>query len=81
MARTDRRSKAPGSRGWLERRRHAVFEPPSTADEERLASERVLNDDSLQSGDIVSTDKGLFIFKGRSDQERSFSDFVPLPPR
>jgi hypothetical protein len=65
----------------LEHRGHPGFDPPSIADEERMASERVLNDDSLQQGDIVSTNKGLFVFKGQSDQERSESDFVALPPR
>jgi hypothetical protein len=55
--------------------------PPSREEEERQASERVLNDDSLQPGDIVSTSKGLFVFKGRPDRERSDGDFVALPPR
>ena len=65
----------------LEHRGRPVFDPPSIADEERMASELVLNDDSLQLGDIVSTNKGLFVFKGQSDQERRESDFVALPPR
>jgi hypothetical protein len=65
----------------LERRGRPTFENPSIADEERMASERVLNDDSLQRGDIVSTNKGLFVYKGQSDQERRESDFVALPPR
>jgi len=38
----------------------------------------VLTDDSLQRGDIVSTDRGLFIFKGQPDRERRSDDFVPL---
>jgi hypothetical protein len=33
---------------------------------EKIATERVLGDDTLQPGDIVSTDKGLFLFRGRS---------------
>jgi hypothetical protein len=65
----------------LEHRGHPTFDSPSIADEERIASEQVLNDDSLQRGDIVSTNKGLFVFKGRSDQERRASDFVALRPR
>jgi hypothetical protein len=65
----------------LERRGRPVFDTPSIGDEERMASERVLNDDSLQPGDIVSTNKGLFVFKGRSDQERRESDFIALPSR
>jgi hypothetical protein len=65
----------------LGHRGRPVFDTPSKADEERIATERVLNDDSLQRGDIVSTNKGLFVFKGQSDQERHESDFVPLPSR
>jgi hypothetical protein len=65
----------------LEQRGRPTFDPPTIADDERIASERVLNDDSLQRGDIVSTNKGLFVFKGQSDQERRESDFVALPPR
>jgi hypothetical protein len=64
-----------------EHRGRPSFDPPSLADEERIASERALNDDDLQRGDIVSTNKGLFVFKGQSDQERRESDFVPLPRR
>jgi hypothetical protein len=65
----------------LEHRRRPVFDPPSIADKERMASERILNDDSLEPGDIVSTDKGLSVFKGQSDQERRESDFVALTLR
>jgi hypothetical protein len=66
----------------LEHRGHSVSETPSMADLERIASERVLNDDNLQRGDIVSTNKGLFVFIGQpSDRERRESDFIPLPPR
>jgi hypothetical protein len=65
----------------LERQGRSAFDPPTIADEERMASERVLNDDSLQPGDIVSTNRGLFIFRGRPDQERHESDFIAFPPR
>jgi hypothetical protein len=65
----------------LEHRGRPTFDPHSIAEEARMVSERVLNDDSLQRGDIVSTNKGLFIFKGQSDQDRRESDFVALPPR
>jgi hypothetical protein len=65
----------------LEHRRRSTFNTPSMADEERIASGRVLNDDSLQWGDIVSTNKGLFVFRGQSDRERRDSDFIALPPR
>ena len=50
-------------------------------DPERIATERVLNDESLQRGDIVSTKNGLFVYQGRGDQPRRDSDFVALPPR
>jgi hypothetical protein len=65
----------------VEQRRRSRFDAAPIVDEERIASERVLNDDSLQPGDIVSTNKGLFVFRGRSDQERRDSDFIALPSR
>ena len=65
----------------LENRGRLTLIPPSAAEEERIASERVLNDESLQWGDIVSTNKGLYVFKGRADRERSDSDFIALQPR
>jgi hypothetical protein len=64
----------------LEHKGQLTFEAPMD-DQERIASERVLNDDSLQQGDIVSTNKGMFVFKGPSDQERRESDFIALPYR
>jgi hypothetical protein len=74
-------AKRRAQRFALEQRGRATFYASPLADEERLASDRVLDDDSLQFGDIVSTNKGLFIFKGRPDRERSNSDFVPLSAR
>jgi hypothetical protein len=65
----------------LEHRGRSTLDTPSMADQEQIASERVLNDGSLEPGDIVSTNKGLFVFKGRSDQERRESDFIALPSR
>jgi hypothetical protein len=52
-----------------------------SAEERRLASERVINDSSLQRGDIVSTSRGLFVFRGQPDQDRREGDFVALPRR
>ena len=46
---------------------------------EKIATERVLNDGTLQPGDIVATDKGLFLFRGRPDGQPP--DFAPLSPR
>lgn len=67
----------------IERRRHPErFAPPPPEDPALVASERVLGDDSLQPGDIVSTNKGLFVFRGsKADQPRSNEDFLPLQPR
>lgn len=33
---------------------------------------------TLQPGDIVSTDKGLFLFRGRSGADGQTADFVPV---
>lgn len=45
----------------------------------RMSEERVLNDDTLRSGDIISTRKGLFVFKGGDpERARQPGDFVPL---
>lgn len=65
----------------LERRNNPERYAITPEDPGRVATERVLNDDSLQRGDIVSTDKGLFVFRGRVDQPRRPDDFVPLPAR
>ncbi|MGY4626735.1 hypothetical protein [Bradyrhizobium sp. USDA 4486] len=53
-----------------------VSDPP-----EKIATERVLSDDTLQPGDIVSTDKGFFVFLGRSGADRQAADFAPIAPR
>jgi hypothetical protein len=47
---------------------------------EKIATERVLGDDTLQPGDIVSTDKGLFVFRGRSGADSQTPDLVPIAP-
>jgi hypothetical protein len=65
----------------LDHRLHPERYTPSPEDKARIASERVLNDDSLQPGDIVSTSKGLFVFHGSADQPPKSQDFVPLPNR
>ncbi|GLR88531.1 hypothetical protein GCM10007857_52430 [Bradyrhizobium iriomotense] len=48
---------------------------------EKIATQRVLNDDTLRPGDVVSTDKGLFIFRGRSGPDGETPEFVPMTPR
>ncbi|WP_245476699.1 hypothetical protein [Bradyrhizobium sp. Leo170] len=64
-----------------ERREHPELYMPIPEDPDLIATERVLNDESLQTGDIVSTNKGLFVFRGRIDQPRRQEDFVPLSAR
>jgi hypothetical protein len=51
--------------------------PPNEKEVARIASEQALNDGNLQKGDIVSTDRGFFEFRGVA-QDGSF-DFVPIP--
>jgi hypothetical protein len=46
----------------------------------RLASEQVLNDLSLQRGDIVSTLDGMFVFNGDEQGARSPLSFTPADP-
>ena len=72
-----RRAKATAA----ERRANPQLYVAIPEDPERVATERVLNDDSLQRGDIVSTKNGLFVFQGRGDQPRRTGDFVALPSR
>lgn len=64
-----------------ERREHPELYKPIPEDPELVATERRLNDESLQRGDIVATKKGLFVYQGRSDQPRREQDFVPLDPK
>jgi hypothetical protein len=65
----------------LERRAHPEIYAAPPEDREQIATERVLNDESLRRGDIVSTKKGLFMFRGRTDQQHRDEDFVALPAR
>lgn len=64
-----------------ERREHPALYAPVPEDPEIVATERVLNDESLQRGDIITTKKGMFIYQGRSDQPRREQDFVPIAPK
>jgi hypothetical protein len=56
--------------------RLVVPDPP-----EKIATQRVLSDDTLQPGDIVSTDRGFFLFRGRSGADGQTPDLVPIAPR
>src|SRR5258708_2457606 len=70
-----------GARAELEGRGAGGFRDPPALDLQRARrnSEAVVNDSSLRRGDIVSTVKGLFVFIGRDESERTADDFVPLP--
>ena len=48
---------------------------------EKIATERVLADDTLQPGDIVATDRGLFVFRRVPGIDGEKREFVPLQPR
>lgn len=64
----------------LARRQHRSFVPHAPSQDEiaEAASKRVLDDDSLQPGDIVSTTHGLFRFRGGLDGQRTPDDFVRI---
>jgi hypothetical protein len=51
---------------------------PSQEDKARRASESVLNDDSLMPGDVVMTNKGMFVFRGWSNEADGVRNFEPV---
>ena len=82
MSREQWRAQVQNSRERAEiaRRERKSFIPlPPTTDElAEEASRRVLEDDSLRPGDVVSTNRGLFRFEGPPDRERRPDDFVRI---
>ena len=63
-------------RAWrLAPRETRKVDPP-----EKVATERALTDDTLQPGDIIATDKGLFVFRRVFGSDGEKREFVPLPP-
>jgi hypothetical protein len=62
------------------RREHKRFAPLAPTAEEltEAASRRILKDESLMPGDVVSTNQGLFRFIGPRDGERRPEDFVRI---
>jgi hypothetical protein len=72
--------KAARERAEIARREHKSFVPPPPTVEElaERATRHVLEDDSLMPGDIVSTNRGMFRFRGALDRERRPEDFVPV---
>jgi hypothetical protein len=51
--------------------------PPDEAERARLASEQVVNDGDLRTGDIISTDRGFFQLRGLK-VDGSY-DLTPVP--
>ncbi len=52
--------------------------PPTPVEVERVASDIVMNDGSLHKGDIVSTDRGFFLYRGLGPDGYA-NDFVRVP--
>jgi hypothetical protein len=52
--------------------------PPTVDEIAEEATRRILEDSSLQPGDIISTNRGLFRFQGDPDKERKPDDFVRI---
>ena len=71
---------ASRERADLIRRDRRSFVPPAPTPAEVAAeaSRQVLEDDSLLPGDIVSTSRGLFQFRGVVGGERTRDDFVRI---
>jgi hypothetical protein len=72
--------KASRQRAETMRREGRRFVPllPTVDEIAEQASRRILEDDSLQPGDIISTNRGLFRFQGAPDRERKPDDFVRI---
>ena len=66
-------------------RKEWQLNPPARAVTEesaaKIATERALNDYTLQPGDIVSTEKGLLQFRGWSGADGQTAQFTPVAPR
>jgi hypothetical protein len=68
------------SEAFVANARNRTADPPSSEqDDAEAADQRVMNDPSLQPGDIVATSKGFLIFVGRDKDERRIHDFLPAP--
>jgi hypothetical protein len=62
----------------LQRRSFAPPPPPLQEELAEQASRRILEDESLQPGDVISTNRGLFRFQGSPNRERTPDDFVRI---
>ena len=63
-------------RDWLSR--PALGQQLSQDSPEKIATERILGDNTLRAGDIVSTDRGLLLYRGKSKSDPGLGEFVPL---
>lgn len=63
-------------RDWRLRARDSSEEQVSS---DKIATERVIRDETLQPGDIVATDKGLFVFGGWTSSDGEGRQFIPIP--
>jgi len=82
MSREQWRARVQSSRERAEtarrERRSFMPRPPTPEELAEEASRRVLEDDSLRPGDVVSTNRGFFRFQGPPDGERRRDDFVRI---
>jgi hypothetical protein len=82
MSREEWQAKVKASRELVElmkpRYRKFMSRHPTSEEIAEAASKRVLEDDTLLPGDIVSTNRGLFRFQGDPNKERIPEDFVPI---
>jgi hypothetical protein len=54
--------------------------PPTAREAERIASDMAMSDSLLQKGDIVATDRGLFVYRGLAPDGMT-PDFEPISGR
>lgn len=63
----------------IERRLHPELYKLPPEDPDAIATERALNDESLEPGDIVATKHGFLVFRGKSGEGRRQDEFAPAP--
>jgi len=82
LSRDEWRSKVEAARRRAEQQRRegvSLVAPQASETEiEDEMSRRAIEDESLQPGDIVSTNRGFFKFKGGPPENRGLDDFVPM---
>ena len=83
MSREEWQAQVKASRELMElmrpRRRSSTLRRPTPEEIAEAASRQVLEDYTLVPGDIVSTNRGLFRFRGEPpDRERAPEDFVRI---